>query len=90
MVMNNACMVCKCLRFVTIRGRSLISDTLSQYVVLPLALVPLCRGEAGLLLTPKYGYFRNLLQLVSVVGLFSPLFFLICLCQISLHVCDDQ
>ena len=28
-------------------------------VVLP--LVPLCRGEAGLLVTPKYGYFRNLL-----------------------------
>ena len=27
MVMKNACMVCKCRRFVTFRGRSLISDT---------------------------------------------------------------
>ena len=43
------------------------------------------RGEAGLLITPKYGYFRNLLPLISVVGLFSPLFFLLCLSQISLH-----
>ena len=36
-----------------------------DFVVLP--LVPLCRGEAGLLVTPRYGYFRNLLPLVSVV-----------------------
>ena len=31
---------------------------------------------AGLLVTPKYSYFRNLLPLVSVVGLFSPFIFL--------------
>ena len=42
-------------------------DPGSQHVALP--LVPLCRGEAGLLVTPKYGYFRNLLPLVSVVDL---------------------
>ena len=35
---------------------------------------PLCRGEADLLVTPKYGYFSNLLPLVPVVGLFSPFF----------------
>ena len=46
---------------------------------------PLCRGDAGLLVTPKYGYFCNLFPLVPVVGLFSPLFFLLCLSQISLH-----
>ena len=33
---------------------------------------------------PHSRYFRNLLPLVSVVGLFSPLFFLLCLSQISL------
>ena len=33
--------------------------------VLPLA--SLCRGEADLLVTAKYGYFRNLLPLVPVV-----------------------
>ena len=31
----------------------------SKEVVLP--LVPLCRGGAALLVTPEYGYFRNLL-----------------------------
>ena len=42
-------------------------------VVVPLVSL-VYRGEAGLLLvTPKYGYFRNVLPLVSVVGLFSPL-----------------
>ena len=61
---------------------SLLLSVIS-YVVLP--LVPLRRGEAGLLVTPKYGYFRDLLPLVSVVGLFYPLFFLLCLSQISLH-----
>ena len=39
-------------------------------------LFPLCRGEAGLLVTAKYGYFRNLLPSVPIVGLFSPFFFL--------------
>ena len=39
----------------------------------------LCRGEAGLLVTPKYDYVRNLFPLVPVVGLFSPLLFLLCL-----------
>ena len=66
------------------------ADCSSVLTVVVVPLVPLCRGDAGLLVTSKYGYFRNLLPLVSVVGLFSPLFFLICLCQISLHVCDDQ
>ena len=46
---------------------------------------PLCRGEADLLVTAKYGYFRNLLPLVHVVALFSPFFFLLCLSQISLY-----
>ena len=46
---------------------------------------PLCRGEADLLVTAKYGYFRNLLPLVPVVGLFSPFLFLLCLSQISPH-----
>ena len=36
-------------------------------------LFPLCRGEAGLLVTAKYGYFRDLLPSVPVVGIFSPL-----------------
>ena len=36
-------------------------------------LVPLCRGEAGLLVTSKYGYFCNLFPLLPVVGIFSPL-----------------
>ena len=40
---------------------------------------PLCRGEAGLFVTPMYGYFCNSFPLVPVVGLFSPLFFLLCL-----------
>ena len=35
-------------------------------------LFPLCRGEAGLLVTAKYGYFRDLLPSVPEVGLFSP------------------
>ena len=46
---------------------------------------PLCRGEAGLFVTPMYGYFCNSFPLVPVVGLFSPLFFLLCLSQVSLH-----
>ena len=46
---------------------------------------PLCRGEADLLVTTKYGYFRNLLPLAPVVGIFSTFFFLLCLSQISLH-----
>ena len=47
---------------------------------------PLFRGEADLLVTAKYGYFRNLLPLVSVVGLFSPFIALLCLSQISLRI----
>ena len=47
---------------------------------------PLCRGEAGLLVTAKYGYFRNLLPLVSVVGLFSPFIFLLCLGIVSINI----
>ena len=46
---------------------------------------PLCRGEAGLFVTPMYGYFCNSFPLVPVVSLFSPLFFLLCLSQVSLH-----
>ena len=46
---------------------------------------PLCRGEAGLLVTPKYSHFCNFFPLLPVVGIFSPLFFLLCLSQISLH-----
>ena len=46
---------------------------------------PLSRGKAGLLVTSNYGYFCNLFPLVPVVGLFSPLFFLPCLSEISLH-----
>ena len=46
---------------------------------------PLCRSEADLLVTVKYGYFRNLIPLVPVVGLFSPFVFLLCLSQIYLH-----
>ena len=45
----------------------------------------LCWGETGLLVTPKYDYVRNLFTLVPVVGLFSSLFFLLCLSHISLH-----
>ena len=37
-------------------------------MVFPLVPLKLCIGEAGLLVTPKYGYFRHLLPLVSVVG----------------------
>ena len=46
-----------------------------------------CVGDwlTDLLVTVNYGYFRNLLPLVPVVGLFSPCFFLPCLSQISLH-----
>ena len=33
--------------------------------------IPLFRGEADLLVTATYGYFRNLLPLVPVIGLFS-------------------
>ena len=44
-----------------------------------------CWGETGLLVTPKYDYVRNSFPLVPVVGLFSPLFFLLCLSHISLH-----
>ena len=44
---------------------------------------PFCRGESGVLVT-LYGYFCNLFPLVPVVGLFSPMFFLLCLSQISL------
>ena len=43
---------------------------------------PLCRGKA------RHYHVRlhcNLFPLVPVVGLFSPLFFLLCLFQISLH-----
>ena len=46
---------------------------------------PICGGEAGLVVTPLYGYFCNLFPLIPVIGLFSPLFFLLCLSQISLH-----
>ena len=35
-------------------------------------LFPSCRGEAGILVTAKHGYFRDLLPSVPVVGLFSP------------------
>ena len=34
---------------------------------------PLCRDEAGLLVTPMYGYFCDSFPLVPAVGLFSPL-----------------
>ena len=34
---------------------------------------PLCRGEAGLFVSPMYGYFCNSFPLAPVVGLFSPL-----------------
>ena len=61
------------------------SDLILAMCLIVLPLVPLCRSEAGLLVTPKYGYFRNVLPLVPVVSLFSPLFFLLCLSQISLH-----
>ena len=61
------------------------SDSGKIYCIIVLPLVPLCRGEAGLLVTPKYGYFCNLFPLVSVVSLFSPPLFLLCLSQISLH-----
>ena len=46
---------------------------------------PLCRGEAGLLVTPMYGYVCVSFPLVPVVGLFSRFFFLLCLSQVSLH-----
>ena len=46
---------------------------------------PFCRVEAGLEVTPLYGYFYNLFPFVPVVGLSSLLFFLLCLSQISLH-----
>ena len=36
---------------------------------------PLCRGEAGLVVTAEYGHFRNLLPSVPVVGLFSQFVF---------------
>ena len=50
----------------------------------------MCRGEAGLSVTPMYGYFCNSFPLVPVVGLFSPLFFLLCLSQVSLHTCRSR
>ena len=46
---------------------------------------PLCRGEAGLLITPMYGYCCVSFPLVPVVGLFSPIFFLLCLSDLSSH-----
>ena len=48
---------------------------------------PLWRGEAALMVTPKSGYCCNLFPLFPVVGLVPPLFFLLCLSQISLHTC---
>ena len=45
---------------------------------------PLCRGEGGLFVTVKYGYFRDLFPLIPDISLFSPLFFILCLSQISL------
>ena len=47
---------------------------------------PFCRGEAGLVVTPLYGYFCHFFPLAPVVGIFSPLFFLLCISQISLHI----
>ena len=46
---------------------------------------PFCRREAGLVVTPLYGYFCNFPPLVPVVvGLFSALVFLLCLSQSDL------
>ena len=70
--------------------RNQILPTPAFYVLFELVCIlfslwfPLCRGEADLLVTAKYGYFRNLLPLVSVVDIFSPFIFLLCLSQISL------
>ena len=44
-----------------------------------------CVGEMLVYWSLRRNYFRNLPPLVSVVGFFSPLFFLLCLSQISLH-----
>ena len=54
------------------------------YMLLFFHWFPLCRGEAGLLVTPMYGYFCDSFRLVPVVGIFSQLFFLLCLSQIDL------
>ena len=64
--------------------RWLISKDDIIYEKLFFLLFPLCRGEADLLVTAKYRYFRDLLPSVPVFGLFSPFFFLLCLSQISL------
>ena len=45
----------------------------------------LCRGEADLLVTPMHGYSCDSFPLVTIVGLLSPLFVLLCLSQISVH-----
>ena len=65
--------------------RLIISCIMSIITFLFFLWFPLCRGEAGLFVTPMYGYFCNSFPLVPVVGLFSPLFFLLCLSQVSLH-----
>ena len=47
---------------------------------------PLCRGEAGLLVTPMYGYFCDSSPLVPAVGHFAPFIFLLCLFTQSSHL----
>ena len=64
------------------RGITMISHTMQ---ILFFLWFPLCRGEAGLFVTPMYGYFCNSFPLVPVVGLFSQFFFLLCISQVSLH-----
>ena len=43
--------------------------SVSPILVLFFLLFPLCRGEACLLVTPKYGYFCNLFPFVPVIGI---------------------
>ena len=62
-----------------------LTEMIQQSAILFFLWFPLCRGEAGLFVTPMYGYFCNSFPLVPVVGLFPPLFFLLCLSQVSLH-----
>ena len=54
------------LAWTSLEQQRILKDS-TRLLELVLPLVSLCRGEADLLVTAKYGYFCNLLPLVPVV-----------------------
>ena len=60
-------------------------DEMGSLHILFFLWFPLYRDEAGLYFNPMYGYFCDSFALVTVVGIFSPFFFLLCFSHISLH-----